>query len=192
MLCGCAHTSGEHQVYIAEALVFDLLPPASFGESLVLTQAATIEFGAELHELLFYTEITPKSIALVGALPNGTRLFSITYDGQTIQSDGNQDLLGRITPAYFLADLQLAQWPLAEIAKALAGANSCFANGSCVISETADHLQRSLSREGKTVVSIRYGAVPHYQSSTSYEHHERGYNLQVETLEVQALAEELP
>ena len=80
----------------------------------------------------------------------------------------------------------------AEVARVLAAANSCFANGSCVISETADHLQRSLSRDGQAVLSIRYGAVPHYQGSTLYEHHERGYNLQVETLEVQAAVEAFP
>jgi hypothetical protein len=86
----------------------------------------------------------------------------------------------------------LAQWPLAVVANSLAAANPCFTNGSCAIIETADHLQRSLNRAGQAVVSISYGALPHYQGSTSYEHHERGYHLQVETLEVQALTEELP
>src|SRR5688500_13189111 len=126
MLYVCVHTGSEQQVRIAEDLVFDLLHPASFGANLVLTQAASIEFGSELHELLFYTEISADNISLVGTLPDGTRLFSITYDGNTIQGDGNQDLLGRITPEYFLADLQLAQWPFAEVANALATANSCF------------------------------------------------------------------
>jgi hypothetical protein len=192
VLCACAHTGSSNQVRIADELVFALLPPASFGASLMLTQAATIEFGAEQHELLFYTEISAEKISIVGALPSGTRLFSIVYDGQAIVSDGTQDLLSSITPEYFLADLQLTQWPLAEVANGLAAVNSCFASGSCVISETADHLQRNLNRDGQSVVSIRYGALPHYRNSTSYEHHERGYRLQVETLQVQTLTEEQP
>lgn len=190
LLSACAHTGSGNQVRIANALVFDLLPPASFGASLVLTQAATIGFGDEQHELLFYTEISPESISMVGTLPNGTRLFSIIYDGQTITSDGARDLLSRITPEYFLADLQLAQWPLAEVANDLAAANRCFALGSCVISETADHLQRNLNRDGQPVISIQYDAIVHYQNSTSYEHNERGYRLQIETLDVTTLKEQ--
>jgi hypothetical protein len=192
MLGACAHTADVTQVRIADGLVFELLPPVSFGESLMLTQAAAIEFGNEQSELLFYTEITAEKISIVGALPNGTRLFSILYDGQTILSDGNQELLSRITPAYFLADLQLAQWPLEIISNGLAGTNPCFMLGSCVLSESVDHLQRSLIRDGKDVVNIQYEGIPHYRNSTAYEHKERGYRLHIETLEVQTLAVEQP
>jgi hypothetical protein len=188
----CAHIDDAGQVRIADRLVFDLLPPASFGESLVLTQAATIEFGDEHRELLFYTEISADNISVVGTLPNGTRLFSIIYDGQMIRSEGPADLFNSITPEYFLADLQLAQWPFAEVAADLAAANPCFADGSCIVSETTDHLQRNLNREGQPVISIHYGSLPHYQDSTLYEHFERGYRLQIETLDVQKLAAEQP
>jgi uncharacterized protein DUF3261 len=184
-LCGCVHTSGVSSVNIADELVFDLLPPASFGASLLLTQAATLEFGDESHELLFYTEVTQEHISLVGVLPNGTRLFSIIYDGHVIESDGNQDLLGKIAPQYFLADLQLAQWPFMQVAATLAGSNACFGSGECEFAESLDHLQRSLRRDGQTIIDVQYQEFPHYQGSTVYQHRERAYRLQVETLEIQ-------
>ena len=187
VLSACASTATTDQVRIANAIVFNLLPPASFGESVLLTQAATIEFGSGEADLVFYTAISPAGISIVGALPNGTRLFNISYDGQTIASDGPQELLSSITPEYFLADLQFSQWPLEQVESSLAAANPCFANGSCILSETTDHLQRNLTRDGLAVISIQYDAVPHYRNSTSYIHHERGYRLQVETLEVATL-----
>ncbi|MES2626116.1 MAG: DUF3261 domain-containing protein [Pseudomonadota bacterium] len=187
LLCACAHTGSSTQVRVADAIALDLMPPASFGQSLVLTQLALIEFGEEQYELLFYTEISPTKITIVGTLPNGTRLFSIVYDGLVIQSDGSEQLLSRITPEYFLADLQLTQWPLEAVANSLALTNTCFMTGSCEITESTDHLQRNISRNGNAVISIQYDSVPHYQNSTSYEHHERGYHLNVETLEVQPI-----
>jgi hypothetical protein len=190
LLSACAVTGGRDQVRIANTIVFNLLTPASFGESVLLTQAATIGFGNEQRELLFYTEITPASISIVGTLPNGTRLFNINYDGQVVSSDGPRDLLSSITPEYFLADLQLSQWPLEQVESSLAAANPCFANGSCTLTETADHLQRNLTRDGSAVISIQYGAAEHYRDSTSYIHHERGYRLQVETLEVVTTGEQ--
>jgi hypothetical protein len=190
MLTACAVTGGANQVRITNSIVFDLLPPASFGASLLLTQVATIEFGRGQRELLFYTEISPANIAIVGSLPNGTRVFNINYDGQIITSEGPRDLLSSITPEYFLADLQLAQWPLAQVESSLAAANPCFANGTCVINETADHLQRSLTREGLALISVQYDAAEHYRNSTSYIHHERGYRLQVETVEVAILPQD--
>ncbi len=186
-LSACVSPVRDGGVNIARGLVFGLLPPAGFGQSLVLTQAATLEFGDEQHDLLFYTEITPQNISLVGTLPNGTRLFSIIYDGQTVRSDGNQDLLARLAPEYFLADLQLAQWPFADLAQTLAASNPCFRSGACVIFESADQLQRALSRDGEIIIDIRYGNNIHHEGSTNYQHRERGYRLQVETLDVQGL-----
>jgi hypothetical protein len=184
LLSACAVTGSGDQVRIANAIVFNLLTPASFGESVLLTQAATIGFGDEQRELLFYTEISPASISIVGALPNGTRLFNINYDGEIISSEGPRDLLSSITPEYCLADLQLSQWPLEQVESSLAAANPCFGNGSCMLNETADHLHRNLTRDGSAVISIQYGAAEHYRNSTSYTHHERGYSLRIETLEV--------
>ena len=187
MLSACVHTATPSQVRIADALVFDLLPPSGFGQNLLLTQAATVWFGDERHELLFYTEITADTVTIVGTLPGGARLFSIVYDGQTIKSEGYQELLRTVTPEYLLADLQISLWPLADVASSFAAANNCFQTDHCVFEETTDQLQRSLTRDDERVINIRYTGLPHVEFSMQYEHLERAYRLQIETLAVDVL-----
>ncbi len=187
ILNGCAHNSTDNQVFLTDALVFNLLPPDTFGQNLLLTQAVTVWFEEKLYDLLFYTEISAKAITIVGSLPGGIRLFSIVYDGQTIQSEGYMEVITRIKPEYFLADLQIAQWPFAEVSGSFAASNVCFKQGSCVLNETADHMQRSVSKDGKVMISIKYDGLPHYQHTTQYEHHLRHYRLRVETLAVEIL-----
>jgi len=187
-LAACAHTGSDGQVVIADGLRFALRSPASFGQQVLLVQAATLSFGTENHELLVHTEITARTVVIVGALPNGARLFSIVWDGSTLQSEGVAELLANIAPAYFVADLQLAQWPLAEVRAGFAAAGDCFSTGNCRLTESADQLQRVLARAEGAVISVTYSGIPYYQHNTQYEHHGRGYRLAIETLDVQALA----
>lgn len=187
-LTACAHPAGNGEVVIADGLRFALRSPASFGQQLLLVQAATLSFGAENNELLFHTEITNRNIAIVGSLPSGARLFSIVWDGTTLQSEGYEDLLASIPPAYFVADLQLAQWPLAEVLAGFAGSGECFDAGNCRLTESANQLQRVLSVADAAVISIGYSGIPHHLHDIQYEHHGRQYRLLIETLDVQALA----
>lgn len=192
-LAACAHSVSDGELVIADGLRFVLRSPASFGEDVLLVQAATLSFGeagnAARHELLFHTEITARHVAVVGSLPNGARLFSIVWDGSTLQSEGAADLLAMIPPAYFIADLQLAQWPLAEVRAGFAPSAACFSTGRCRLTESSNQLQRVLVTSDTAVISISYSGIPPYQHNTQYEHHGRGYRLAIETLDVQSLAE---
>lgn len=185
VLSSCAgagsSTRNESTVEIGGGLRFGLLSPASFGEELLIEQAVKISFNAENYELLFYTQITSADVTIVATLPSGTRLFSIVYDGQTIISEGG-DVLGSITPQYLLADLQLAQWPFSAVAGSLAASNTCFTAGSCAFSQNVEQLRRDLANAGVSVISISYDGLPQYQHTTEYRHHQRMYQLRVETL----------
>jgi hypothetical protein len=186
LLAGCATTANEREVLIADGLRFALQSPASFGANVLLTQVATLRFGDAVHELLLHIEIGADRLAIVGSQPGGTRLFSIEWDGETLRSDGYGEVLDLLRPAYFVADLQLAQWPFAVVAEALAQANSCFAAGSCRFTESGAGLQRRLDANDQQVIVINYSALPIYRYATHYAHLARGYRLEVETLALEA------
>ena len=185
-LCSCLLLRDPGRVMVAEDVLFDLLPPSSFGRSLALTQSVTFSFSDEVHELLFYTEIFPERVVIVAVLPNGSRVFTLSHDGETLESDSYGGIVERIGAQYLLADFQLAQWPLETLQENL-NHGKCFQNGDCSLSQSADGLHRVLSNRSGTALSISYSAQPSYSGTAGIVHHERGYSLQVVTLEVEEL-----
>lgn len=172
------------QVEIADNVFFTLLPPESFGASLFLTQAAELSYDGEEHSLIFYTEVSPERLVIVGLLPSGTRVFSITYDGLVVTSEGYGGVLEQIKPEYFLADFQLAQWPLSTLLSGFNESSLCFSKGDCALIESSDLLKRTLLRNGVELVFIQYDDVTHYQNSTHYQHKNRNYDLLITTIDV--------
>lgn len=186
----CAQLDTPPAVPVAEGLMFRLLPPAAFGQRVLLTQLVTLQFDDTSRDLLFHTEITGDTLTIVGTLPNGgVRLFSLVFDGATLQLDGSEEILSGIDPAYVLADMQIALWPLHSVSAGLSAADNCLQTGECVLTESSDQLQRSLSRDGDDVISIRYGGIPHQDFITQYRHRQRNYRVQIETLAADYLPE---
>lgn len=182
----------DNAVPVANGLVFNLLPPASFGQHLILTQVVTIGYQRQEQQLLFYSEVSASAIDIAGLLPDGTRLFSIRYDGVSLQSEGSTDILQRLDPRYLLADMQIALWPLTEVRSSFAASNVCFATGSCELVETGDQLTRTLSKDGNVVVAVHYSGVPHHGAMTNYQHRGRSYGLRIETVDVELLEQTGP
>lgn len=176
-LTACALQVGPRQIPLSGEVRFDLLPPQSYGESRQFTEIAELRIADERHELLLVSEITDQAVTIVGLMPNGTRLFTIHYDGSSIESDGDQRLLSRIRPAFFLADFQLSRWPLALLRDRLGESSSCFRQDRCQLTESADSLSRSLLADGREVLGISYAGLPHHQHAIRLVHHDRGYRV---------------
>lgn len=187
-LSGCASTGADDLVQVGGGIAFRLLAPANLGEQVILTQVVTLSYGAESQQLLFFSEVNAEAVNIAGLLPDGTRLFSISYDGASLLSEGNSEVLTRLDPPYLLADMQMALWPLAAVRSSLDTANACFAAGTCQLLETADQRQRTLSRNGNVIIDIRYQDLPAYRATLAYEHRARGYSLQIETVDVEPSA----
>lgn len=186
----CAQLSSTPAVPVAEGLRFRLLPPAVFGQRVLLTQLVTMQVNGTDRDLLVYTRITGDVLTVVGSLPNGgVRLFSLVFDGTALQVDDGEQIFSGMDPALLLADMQLALWPLPSVAAALSARDGCFENGECQLTESGDRLQRNLSRHGDDVISIQYGGVPHQDFQTQYQHHQRNYRVRIETLAVDYLPE---
>ncbi len=184
-LGACSQLAGPRQIEVSSGITFDLLPPQSWGGNLVMTQLAEIDFSGEQQEMIFVTEISATMITMVGLMSNGTRLFSLQYDGENITSDGYQPLLRHMQPAYLLAEFQLSQWPLELIVERLLVSSTCVATGTCTLTETDDQLQRVLRQGGRDVVTISYGGVPRLENSITLSNPTRGYTIHLTTLEVE-------
>ena len=191
-LLACAHRFGPTQIPVADDVAFDLLPPASFGRSVSLIQLAEIEYSGDVREILFVSEITPQAISIVGLLPNGTRLFSIVYDGMAIESDGlesdgYESLLNRIQPAFLLTDFQFSQWPIVQLTSQLQKSSNCFNDGNCLFLESQDRLQRTLRVGSRLALKIDYGGLPVIDNTIELTHYLRGYRINLTMLRIEQL-----
>ncbi len=182
-----SHQVSVNQVNITEDLSFQLLSPESFGQSILLTQQAEFQFGDNTLELLMASEITPEKIVVVGLTPGGTTLFSIVFDGLTVQVEGANAITQKVQPYYLLADLQLTLWPLDTLNKELKKTDSCFLTGVCQLTQSDDQMQRTLLYNKLRVISISYKGLPHYKNNVQFKHHRRQYQLEISTLSVEHL-----
>ena len=139
-----------------------------------------IVFSSETHELLLISEISSRTITIVGLMLNGTRLFTIHYDGSEIQSNGYDQLLSRIQPAYFLADFQLTRWPSRKIRDRLMRTSTCFQENLCSFEESIDGSYRSLNVDGERIFDISINRSPSDQSSIKLNNFERSYSISLE------------
>lgn len=186
-LCGCMQMMGPKQIAISQNISFDLFPPQSFGRSIVLTQLAEISFSGESQEMLFVTEVTGDAITMVGLMTNGTRVFTIRYDGEEIVSDGYRPLLRRVQPAWLLADFQLSQWSYEQVNEQLRHSSPCLVTGACIFEQQEQGLKRILMQGSEKVMEIQFGGSPHLENSVDLSNVSRGYQINLTTIEVEQL-----
>lgn len=169
VLAACTAVQPAPAANIANGIVMQLVLPAS---ELAATQKITASYQASQHILIMQVEASPQRIAMAGLTPTGTRLFSLAFDGQTLDSWQSPLFRAPFDAAYVLADFELATLPLALLRQALpAGA---------ALTDTVHGATRSRSlrnRAGATVIHIEYEG-----NITRYCHRERGYCLLIETL----------
>lgn len=177
------NSESELKLDLATDIVFELLPPASFGADLNLVQSATISYDGDDIELLFYLEINQDEVVIVGMLPVGTRLFTIIYDGESIQSEGHSQTLERIQAKYLIADLQFSLWPTTLLNNAFESSNACFRTKECIFSESLDRSSRLLSHSDEDILAISYIGDWLDTGEIIYQNFPRAYQLRVLTLE---------
>lgn len=128
-----------------------LLPPASFGKNLQVSQLLEIATPKTAltdapQQLLIVVAIDHQQLRVTGLTPAGQRLMNITYDGQRVQANGTHRLPEWLTPQTILSQLQLAHWPLAALQH----------NYSAPWQLSGTSQQRQLSRENQPIVTVDY------------------------------------
>jgi hypothetical protein len=82
-------------------------------------QQLTAVWADRQQSLLAVLELDAQHIAMSGLSNDGLSLFNVTYDGKTIMADKSPLLPESVNPEFFITDLQLVYWPLAELQKNL-------------------------------------------------------------------------
>ena len=187
LMTGCQSIrvfEAEQQVVdLGQGVFFPLFEPASYGRSVTFTQLAEIQSKQGNHELIFVVQILPTAITIVGLLPNGTRVFSAIYDGETVKSKGYSQLVENLNPKYLIADLQLSLWPHAELMEQWFTKQACYASNRCEFQQTPSGLERSIVVEGKKLITIQYSAEIESTKTIQLDNSLRGYKILLEIVD---------
>lgn len=169
-LAGCATVQPVKKVSIASGIDMQLLLPS---KNISLTQKITARYKQDEHLLIMQVQASPQKIVMAGLAPTGTRLFSLSFDGQTVENWKSPLFTAPFDGSYVLADFELATLDIATLRSALP-TNIQLTE---VIKNPAARERSVLNTQGKTVIHIEYQG-----AQTRYCHLERDYCLQIEAL----------
>jgi len=184
----CSHNRvAPGMLTLTDDISMRLLSPASFGKNLSLTQSIEFQYQGETRELLTQSEFSKQQLVVVGLTTTGTRLFTISYDGERLNSEGYSEITENLQPKYMLADIQLSLWPVEIVNQQLQSSSICFRKKQCSFTESADKLQRTLVQNDETILTIRYLSTPHHKSKIELTNRLRQYQLTIMPLAVDEL-----
>jgi len=178
-VAGCATLQREtlvDRVEIADSVTLKLPSAESLVDSLDATQIVTGTYGERRYNMQVQLEWRPGSIVLAALNVWGTALFTISYDGRRLATEGSRTITEALQPQYVLADILLTFSSDAELRAELAG------DGLDLEDATG---RRILSRNGKPIIVIHYGGRNPWDGAVHFEHLERGYELDIETVTVE-------
>ncbi|WP_299795041.1 DUF3261 domain-containing protein [uncultured Shewanella sp.] len=119
----CSHTLERQTcVALAKDVSYCLAPIPADSQVRSVTQRVTIEVDDSSHELLTQLELDSGQLTLVGLAPLGQALFTILFDGVSLNSQQNMLLGDEFKAEYLLALIQLIYWPQADVNAHLQGA----------------------------------------------------------------------
>lgn len=148
------------------------LPPAALGAELALAQRISVVRAAERQgfDALLEADATEVRVAAVAL---GRRVASLRWDGAALEADVAAQVPPAITAQRILTDVQLAWWPAAAVRAGLPPGYT--------LDDTAD--TRAVLRGGTPVVTLRYEGQPPAWRRVTLEHLERGYTLEIDSVE---------
>ena len=169
-ITGCATVQPVKKISIATGIDMQLLMPT---ENISLTQKISARYKQDSHLLIMQIQASSQKIVMAGLTPTGTRLFSLSFDGQTIENWQSPLFTAPFDGSFVLADFELATLDITALRNALPA--------NVTLTETVQSpvaRERSLlNAQGKTIIRIEYQG-----ESTHYCHLERDYCLRIETL----------
>jgi hypothetical protein len=149
------------------------MAPASLGSERIVNQVVRGAFGAR--ELTFSCVVSVKdgSMTLVGMNSLGLRLFTIRYDGNSVQSETMPGMQAAFMPERLLADMQLVFWPFATLEKPMLAAG-------WQLSEPAPGIRR-LRHGERLIAEAHYAGDDPWTARSWLVNFEHGYSLQIDS-----------
>ena len=161
------------RIELANAVFLELPDSGELTESFDATQLLVAEYGMESYSFQAQIESRPGMITIVGLTLLGGALFSITYDGVSLRTEGVLDAQ-RLDARYVLGDVLLSFWDSAWVREHLQGA---------ILEVSAIENSRTISRGGETVVEVSYDTTNRWSGRAQLSNLERGYSLDIRTIE---------
>lgn len=177
LLCyGCSMvdvSSNVGRIEIANDVYLTLPKTGEITESFDATQLLVVDFEAKSYSFQAQLEVRPGKITIAAIPLWGGTLFSVTYDGSVLRTQGMIDTHG-INAEYLLADVLLMTWDPEWVNARLQGA---------VLKVSKSNDSRTVSRDGEPVIEISYEMPDAWTGRTHFKHIERGYVLDIRTAE---------
>jgi len=177
ILTGCALSTPEPNVKrdTGAALIQALLPPASFGGSLSLSQLIVGEFQDRQQSLHVEVEVTPARLVVVALTTVGVPIFTLEQIGTeiTLETLGDESL--PFDPRHMLSDFQIAYWPKDALAAAFQSMEMILRG------DAADGLREVLSVDNAVLVAVTYPKGADRMGDIVIEHFDPPYRLQIKT-----------
>jgi hypothetical protein len=155
------------------------LTPASLGATLSLTQRLAVvrlhgvaERQQSLDVLL---EVDTQRVHLAG-FALGQRILTLSWDGETLQTERHPLLPAAIDGVHVLRDIQLIYWPADAIRAALPA-------GWYLVEQER---RRELWHGQQIAVDIHYPATPRWHGRTLLQNQREGYQLTIDSQETAA------
>ena len=147
------------------------LSPASFAGSLSVQQRVHVERDGRVVDFDAVLEVSPDMVTLV-ALGFGTRLFTLRYDGTTLDEARSPMLPHDVRGSDILSDMQLSLWPAAAVRARLPAGWS--------LREAAN--ARTLLKGSDEITNITYDAMPRWTGQVTLQNLQFGYRLVIKTV----------
>lgn len=179
LLTACAGLPDNNQVEIAPDRYVTLPAPSDFPASISVNQMITASWGNDSQVLPVHLEISPSDVVLVGFSSWGTRLLTLHYDGQKLDTDTLTGL-GVVLPdgRQVLMNLMLTLWPAEAWEPHLAPIGWRLKDSGST--------RTLLDENGETVAKIQYdgskvsGVIP---EQIQFEQLQQNYQITIQTLE---------
>ncbi|QYJ85895.1 DUF3261 domain-containing protein [Shewanella mesophila] len=171
-MSGCAqHLQRQTCMTLATDLDYCLAPLLQNSQH-SQSQRVNLDVDGKRHQLMSQLELSPEQLTLVGLAPLGQALFTLTFDGELLNSEQSLLLGDQFKAEYLLGLLQLIYWPLDDLNRHLQGgiitSPACEAMMCRKLYASGDiggKTNGSGSGSGREIVDIRYSKQSLWQAN---------------------------
>lgn len=156
---GCAQHL-QRQTCMSLATDLDYCLAALQDTSRSQSQRVNLEVDGNRHQLMSQLELSPEHLTLVGLAPLGQALFTLSFDGERLDSQQSLLLGDKFKAEYLLGLLQLIYWPLDDLNRNLHG--GLITSRAC---KAALCRRLSADDDGSTIIDIRYSTPSLWQAT---------------------------
>ncbi|MFS1460055.1 DUF3261 domain-containing protein [Vibrio lentus] len=152
--------------------------PAELGYSFTASQLISATWQDDTQQLPVQVEVTPDKVVLAGFSSWGTRILSLQYQNQAIETQVLSGLGATLPqPEQVLFNLMLTLWPIEAWAQPLQGIGWHLVD--------TDNSRMVFDENQQAIIEIDYQAEPGAQKTTGnivFKHLIQGYTITIQTL----------